>query len=265
MNCYVGHFTGVKALVCGDAIIDRYHFGRCDRLSPEAPVPVFVETSKTDREGGAANVTHQLVALNAAVSARYGSPESVKHRYFVGSHYLFRLDEDHQTNPSIEYDFDVLVHGYQVIVLSDYAKGFLTEHFCRQIIQAATIAEIPVVVDPKGTDWTKYVGAAVICPNHLELAQFGAIKASVMFPTVVEKCGADGIRVHQGDLIKSYKALNTKPVDVTGAGDTVTSIVALGVATDMPMHLIAQLANEAAAVVVGKVGTAVVYASELNS
>jgi D-beta-D-heptose 7-phosphate kinase/D-beta-D-heptose 1-phosphate adenosyltransferase len=265
VNCYVGQFAGVKAAIFGDAIVDRYHFGRADRLSPEAPVPVFVTEHTQERDGGAANVARQLSALGAVVTAQFGFPTSIKNRYFVGSHYLFRLDEDKQAKKFESHlNLERILTGQQVVVLSDYAKGYLNEEFCQRIIAAAKAVDVPVIVDPKGDNWAKYLGASVICPNHLELAQFGAIKASVMFPTVVEKCGADGIRVHQGDSVKDYKALNAKPVDVTGAGDTVTAVMALALATSMPMHLAAQLANQAAAIVVGKVGTAVAYASELS-
>jgi D-beta-D-heptose 7-phosphate kinase/D-beta-D-heptose 1-phosphate adenosyltransferase len=265
MNVWLGQFAGVKIAVFGDAIIDRYHFGRVDRLSPEAPVPVFIHEYTEERNGGAANVVNQLSTLGAVVTERYGFPMSLKNRYFVGSHYLFRMDEDKQGQKlELNLGLENLLIGQQAVVLSDYAKGYLSAEFCQRVIATAKDLEVPVIVDPKGDNWVKYLGAAVICPNHHELAQFGAVQASIMFPTVVEKCGADGIRIHQGEAVTAYKALNAKPVDVTGAGDTVTAVMALALATSMPMHLAAQLANEAAAVVVGKVGTAVATTAELQ-
>ena len=264
MNVWVGQFQGQHIGVIGDAIIDRYHFGEVKRLSPEAPVPVFVETRQENRQGGAANVSRQIEALNARASEFFGVVTSIKHRYMVGSHYLFRIDEDKQHNWPHEYQWQQFVSNKACIVLSDYAKGLLTPQICEAIIAEAASQGVPVVVDPKGTDWLKYRGATAICPNHHELAAFGKTAASVMFPLIFEKCGADGIRVHDGEIIKSYPALNNSPVDVTGAGDTVTAVVALGIATSMPVRLIAQLANEAAAIVVGKVGTSVATAAELQ-
>ena len=265
MNVWLGQFAGVKIAVFGDAIIDRYHFGRADRLSPEAPVPVFIHEYTEERNGGAANVVNQLATLGAVVTARYGFPMSVKNRYFVGSHYLFRMDEDKQGQKlELNLGLENLLTGQQAVVLSDYAKGYLSAEFCQRVIATAKDLNVPVIVDPKGDNWTKYLGATAICPNHLELATFGKTAASVMFPLIFEKCGAHGIRVHDGEIIKNYPALNNSPVDVTGAGDTVTAVVALGMATSMPVPLIAQLANEAAAVVVGKVGTAVVTLDELQ-
>jgi D-beta-D-heptose 7-phosphate kinase/D-beta-D-heptose 1-phosphate adenosyltransferase len=254
-------FSAVKALVVGDAIVDQYHHGRIDRISPEAPVPVFVEdeTRTERRRGGADNVAHQLEALGCEVSSHFARLRSVKHRYMVGHYQVFRCDRD-----SFEAGVPVPLpprHFADVVVLSDYSKGFLSFPMCRNLIDAANELKIPVVVDPKGRNWDKYRGATVICPNSQELSD--AVGAS--FTPILEKRGSQGLRVWRGGDYEDIPATARHVYDVTGAGDTVVALVAAALGAGGSLMDGARLGVEAASYVVGEVGTTVCPKEKLRA
>lgn len=262
---WVDLFAKARVLVIGDAIVDQYHFGRVDRLSPEAPVPIFIEESQQRRRGGADNVAHQLEALGCEVRCAFASSVwSVKHRYFAGHHLIFRKDCDRYADgndvDSVSQRIDDHINQCDVVVLSDYNKGLLTQSLCQDVIRAGK----PVVVDPKGCDWAKYHGAAVICPNSAELASVGPNDLDPETP-IVEKRGPKGLKIHTPHEIEPdfIEATAKQVFDVTGAGDVVTAVIAAGVAVGAPLHVSATIANHAAAIVVGKLGTAVCSRSEL--
>lgn len=237
-------FSGVKILVLGDPIQDIYLFGRVERMSPEAPVPVFIRERYESRYGGAANVAYQLEALGCGMTFGWSKfPWTTKTRYMVGSHQLLRVDEDlcvPNRLPALE--------GFSAIVISDYAKGACTPELCQEAIASG----LPVIVDPKGKDWSKYQGANVICPNSKEYQPFSG-------HVVVEKRGADGLRAHyqSGTRKEDFPATAHHVFDVTGAGDTVTAVIAACIAKGIPIKLACPIANAAAGYVVGEVGTTV--------
>lgn len=254
-------FSGVKILVVGDPMYDIYHFGKVDRISPEAPVPVFIEQTEETRDGGALNVLRQLTALGCdAIGAwedyeGWGNSQAwtQKHRYMVGSHQVFRLDRDVCFPNQIP-----ALRDFHAIVISDYAKGACTPELCQEAIASG----LPVIVDPKGTDWEKYRGAAVICPNERENLD------GHYFHYVVHKLGAKGLRLVRtawfGGMVATheYPAKARKVYDVTGAGDTVVAVIAAVIGAnwswvDKPIELACELANLAAGYVVGEVGTTV--------
>jgi D-beta-D-heptose 7-phosphate kinase/D-beta-D-heptose 1-phosphate adenosyltransferase len=256
----VDRFSTVRALVIGDAIIDQYHFGRIDRISPEAPVPVFVEDlSKVDtRRGGADNVAHQLEVLGCVVSKAYALRRSVKHRYMVGHCQVFRIDLDSSERcDANEFKTD---KRPDVIVLSDYAKGFLTETLCRQVIELALEERIPVVVDPKGSDWSKYRGCTVLCPNESEYHKWNKEDQP---DALLLKCGSKGMKfidyAHGYDIddCTEIPATARHVYDVTGAGDVVVALVAAALGVGCDLRRAAHIATHAAGYVVGEVGTAV--------
>lgn len=258
----VSAYRQCKILVVGDPMVDVYHFGRVDRMSQEAPVPVFVEDRKEVRPGGAANVAANLRALGVVESVVFPETSLItqKHRYVVGHQQLLRVDEDKICSPT-EVDIARAVRDAEradLIVLSDYAKGWLTSELCQTLIQLGK----PVVVDPKGYDWSKYDGAAVICPNEREWL---AVNFHVPHGTsIVAKRGSQGLTVVSNEKAELFPAHAKHVFDVVGAGDTVTAVVAATLAAGGSLSDAAKLANYAAGYVVGIVGTAVCTARDLT-
>lgn len=258
----VRSFENVRALVIGDAMIDQYHFGRIDRISPEAPVPIFLEDygKNETRRGGADNVAHQLEALGCKVDTVFAGRRSVKHRYMVGHYQVFRRDSDSSERPSARDHTWFAEQDYDVIVLSDYAKGFLTPELCSAAMEFARKDKTPVVVDPKGTDWAKYHGCDVICPNERELQAWNGIDGC---NRMVVKLGDRGMRVEEydvpNDTFKTYEipAHARHVFDVTGAGDCVVAVVSAALGVGCDLRTAATLATYAAGYTVGEVGTTV--------
>jgi bifunctional ADP-heptose synthase (sugar kinase/adenylyltransferase) len=192
-----------------------------------------------DRPGGSRNVEAQLIAMgvqcvNAWPHAHWYTE---KHRYMVGSHQMFRADVDRcvpNRLPALE--------GFSAIVISDYAKGACTPEICQEAIRSG----LPVIVDPKGTDWTKYNGCTVICPNHLEVNGHE-------WANMVVKQGAKGLWYQGVD----YPSTAKRVYDVTGAGDCVTAVIAACVAKGINIPTACRLANLAAGYAVEHVGTTV--------
>lgn len=257
----VRQFAGVKIAVLGDPILDYYHFGHCDRLSPEAPVPVFIEDKMDLRDGGAGNVAANLAALGCtAIPLFPPAPYTMKHRYLVGSQQLFRIDRDKDhSNQTPVIDWLPAAEA-EAFVISDYAKGWCTRERCQGLIKAAKDLRVPVIVDPKGKLWHKYKGADVICPNEREFTERDPIHNWTP-PAIVHKRGANGMELIEPNYetgiatIKIYPARARHVFDVTGAGDTVTAVLAAALAVRCEMDVAVELANIAAGIVVGEVGT----------
>lgn len=266
LRWWVERMRGKRAYVVGDAIVDQYEFGSVSRICPEAPVPVFVPEHAETRQGGAANVAANLSALGLEVETTFApmAQWSKKTRYLVGAHQLLRVDEDQQgeLQDSLEIMRSKMLSA-GVLVLSDYAKGALTPHWCQFLIVGSATLGIPCVVDPKGTDWEKYHRASVICPNTQEFLKNR--RTSVDDSHILLKRGAFGI-----DLInafestgRNYPARAHRVFDVTGAGDTVVAAVAATLAAGGDLDAAAQIANAAAGVVVEEIGTSVCTAVQL--
>lgn len=272
-------FQGLKTLVVGDAILDVYHFGRVDRISPEAPIPIFLEDLKKieTRRGGADNVAHQLEALGCNVVTHISTFPSVKHRYMVGNHQMFRTDydaPDGQTPGKCKES----VQDQNVVIFSDYDKGFLAPPLCTDVISRANDHKIPVVIDPKGANWHKFHGADYICPNEKEWKAHRTSEFAYSGPKakIILKRGEHGIRVYKDD----YKAFDppetpwdytdipakSRPVyDVTGAGDTVVAVFAACIGTGADPLDAAYIANIAAGWTVGELGTRVCPLDKLKA
>lgn len=248
----VRQFKGVRIAVLGDPMLDYYHFGHVDRLSPEAPVPVFIEDNMDLRDGGAANVAQNLAALGCTPEHHFPSaPYTMKHRYLVGSQQLFRIDRD-QDHRRQNVHVQVPLLGCGALVISDYGKGWCTPARCQFYIGEARKYDIPVVVDPKGDDWSKYEGATVVCPNEKELIEHYDSWAGHL----VHKRGPKGLTVLYPDHTEQHFDARARHVfDVTGAGDTVVAVLAAALAVRAEIGIAAELANMAAGVVVGQVGT----------
>jgi D-beta-D-heptose 7-phosphate kinase/D-beta-D-heptose 1-phosphate adenosyltransferase len=307
-----GPLSHRRILVVGDVMLDRYIWGEVERISPEAPVPVLRHSHSTAVLGGAANVAANLTGLGARASlcgfwgqdaerseldkllnaARIDStgmvlcehPTVSKTRIVARRQQMLRLDIENTQGHS-DQDRDALrdsalqlVESADAIVLSDYAKGTLTREVCGQIITAARARKIPVLVDPKDRDFTKYSGATTICPNLKELSEAVGVPASdekelfAKAQHLVSECSLDfltvtmsekGIMVLREDSQFHSPARAREVFDVSGAGDTVIAVLAAGLSAQLEIETAVALANIAAGVVVGKVGTAPIDRGEL--
>jgi rfaE bifunctional protein kinase chain/domain len=273
------YFPQAKVLVIGDPMVDVYHFGRVTKLSQEAPVPVFVEDYAQRREGGAMNVIKNLRALGVQAEGVFPRASwTEKHRFLVGHQQIFRVDNDsaHETL-HLETETRELMAWCDVAILSDYGKGCLGEEFCQAFIGEMQATK-PVIVDPRGGNWEKYIGATVLCPNEHEWAEHISDRTRPtrpIFPYLLLKLGAAGMQLGEGRVLKSSDVIwksHTRArqvFDVTGAGDTVIAVfsaaAAAGVYSKGGTNFVdaAELANMAAGVVVGKVGTATCSREEL--
>ncbi len=310
MGQYSAQFQNAKVLVLGDVMLDRYWFGATNRISPEAPVPVVRVQEHEERAGGAANVAMNIASLNVPVELlgligqdETGSaltallegqnigcnfvrldthPTITKLRILSRHQQLLRLDfEEDFKNVCSDVLLEKLqsaVENYGALILSDYGKGTLNQ--VQLMIRIARQAKVPVLIDPKGTDFERYRGATLLTPNMSE------------FEAVVGKCESEQDIVDKGlklirdiDLsallvTRSEKGMTllrpdqppfhlptvAKEVfDVTGAGDTVISVLAIALADGRSFEESCYLANVAAGIVVGKLGTSTVSQVELEN
>jgi len=302
-------------LCVGDIMLDTYVYGRVDRVSPEAPIPVLQIARQTTMLGGAGNVTANLAALGATIRivsvvgddaagkrlqshlADLGMAEgvfvftdtgrqtSVKTRYIAGQQQLLRADAETvaPVKPTTE---DMLLEaaatlmpGVGALILSDYGKGVLSDPVTTRLITQANSHGVPVVVDPKGRHYERYRGALVVTPNRRELADASGMPTGTdgevvaAGRTIAESCGIgavvatrseEGLSVIRADGDVLHLQAEAREVfDVSGAGDTVVATMAAALATRATLGDAAQLANLAAGIVVGKLGTATVSAAEL--
>lgn len=299
----------VHILVVGDIMLDRYWFGDVNRISPEAPVPVVRVSRTEERLGGAANVARNAAALGARMSllsvvGRDEAGESlrrlmaeggieaslheddafdtiVKLRVISRQQQLLRID--FETTPSHEVlaaklaEFAERVTDCDVVILSDYGKGGLVH--IGEMIRFARAAGKPVLVDPKGDDFSKYAGATVITPNRAELRQVVGSWASeealvAKSQKLREELGIEallvtrseeGMTLFTADNVVTHKAQVREVFDVSGAGDTVIATLAVMLANGLDWVEASRIANIAAGIVVGKLGTAVVTQDELTA
>lgn len=293
-----------RVLVVGDVMLDRYWHGDVTRISPEAPVPVVKVTRVEDRLGGAANVAANVVALGGqcrligivgtdadgrivrkmlreegifAAMCESGIT-TVKTRVIGQRQQMLRMDSerapDHTAGESVLIYVREYIDECDVVVLSDYNKGALG--CAQQIIQAARKASKPVLVDPKGTDWTKYRGATLIKPNLSEVdAVVGPLESDSSGVDVLRRSlEVDSILVTMSDRGMTlywegepiHQPAHAREVfDVTGAGDTVIAAMAVAHGLDQGWQADMRFASSAAGIVVGKVGTATATAAEVSA
>ncbi|MBI5063888.1 MAG: bifunctional D-glycero-beta-D-manno-heptose-7-phosphate kinase/D-glycero-beta-D-manno-heptose 1-phosphate adenylyltransferase HldE [Desulfatitalea sp.] len=317
MDAKILSFSKSHILVVGDVMLDRYLWGRVGRISPEAPVPVVQLQRTTETLGGAGNVALNLVSLGCRVTVvsicggdaagqtlrallsqkgigealvtDANRPTITKTRVMAQKQQMMRLDEEHTRaiGPDVAQKIREAVSqalpGCQAMVLSDYGKGILAHAaFVQELIQAGRKRGIPVLVDPKGTDWERYQGATGITPNTAELEAVAGghleedeDKLIASAQKMRERFGVAWLLVTRGAqgmcLIDSQEPPVSIPArarevfDVSGAGDTVIATVAAAVAVGMPVVEAARTANLAAGIVVGKLGTQPILASELST
>ncbi|HSK70146.1 MAG TPA: D-glycero-beta-D-manno-heptose-7-phosphate kinase [Pyrinomonadaceae bacterium] len=312
----INNFPKVKVLIVGDVMLDRYWWGSVRRISPEAPVPV-VNLQKTSlAAGGAANVAANVAGLGAEpiLVGAIGEDEeaalfsrvleeanvsgenlvrlknrstTIKTRIVAHSQHVVRIDQEHAQNLDFEEEnlvwnkIEEVFEKVSVIVLSDYAKGILTENLISRLISKGKENKKLILVDPKGKNYKKYRGATILTPNKKEAAQASGLEENGQ--DLVEKAGKllleenelEALLITQGEegmtLFQKNQnplhltALARKVYDVTGAGDTV--IAGLGVAAGAEASLAeaAEIANIAAGLVVEEIGTTVINAKKLKS
>ena len=308
-------FAGVRVIVVGDVMLDRYWWGSVTRISPEAPVPVVRMQRTSLAAGGAANVAANIAGLGAApvllgavgdddesllipevlsqvgVSAGHlitimGRPTTVKTRIIAHNQQVARIDQESDVplnggaeNAVLE-KFKALVADCDAVVVSDYAKGLLTERIVSEIISECTARNIPVLVDPKGKDYSKYAGATLITPNRREAADACGLEENdqqmvdLAGNQLLKELGVQSVLVTQGeDGMTLFRKDNTPyhlntlardVYDVTGEGDTVIGTLAVAVGAGAELNEAADIANIAAGLVVEQVGTTAISFKDLR-
>lgn len=302
-----------KILVIGDLMIDHYVWGSCERISPEAPVQVVDVKNESNRLGGACNVAHNLIALNAqvfvcgvvgnddtglwlgdklesiGVDISYlfvdtSRPTTKKTRVIIANQQVLRIDRESKApiDSSIQIDIMQRLHAVldevDCVIISDYGKGLLNDELTQFVITYAKKKSKFVLCDPKGKDYSKYRGATLLTPNkkEAELAtdiiisnEKSLIRAGM---TLKNKCqldislitlSEDGIGIFANDAMERIPTRAKEVYDVTGAGDTVIAALGFALSSGCDILQACEFANAAAAVVVGKVGSAVATHNEI--
>ncbi len=310
------------ALVIGDLMLDRYLIGDVQRISPEAPVPVVLLKQINERAGGAANVAANLAGLGIKthIAGCVGNdaqattlldllkemgvettgviqsderPTVAKTRIMSSHQQIVRLDQESAAPYNTTEKKALQAHISKqlaakpaIVVLSDYAKGVLSDEACKSIIKECHHLKIPVIADPKGRNYSKYLGATALTPNKKEIAEACSISqddndALLLAANQLRKTlhleflavtrGEEGISLlddlmhHSGNVESALHipATAKQVFDVSGAGDTVIATLAAGLINGLKPSEALELANTAAGIVVGKVGTVPISQQEL--
>lgn len=314
---YLNKIPNVAVLVVGDLMLDIFSYGDASRISPEGPVPVLKVERETRMLGGAGNVITNLSALKAKpylfalvgfddhgaearkIAQTLGAdcaglledesrPTIVKHRFLAQNQQLLRCDfeKTHSIYENLEDKMFGLIEKtlpkVQAVVLSDYGKGVLTRSLIAKIMDAAHKLKLPVLVDPKGFDYTLYNGADVVTPNRKELAEATnglptksdsevvtaaqKLMAQANIQNVIATRSEDGMSVVKGNDSANPVHLRTNArevFDVSGAGDAVIATIAASMAAGASLEFAATLANYAGGIAVSKLGTTPVRLDEL--
>jgi D-beta-D-heptose 7-phosphate kinase/D-beta-D-heptose 1-phosphate adenosyltransferase len=300
-------------LVIGDLMIDHYLWGSAERISPEAPVQVVDIAKESSVLGGAGNVINNLISLGATVNVasvvgddeiakeltimlksigvkteglitQVGRKTSKKSRVIAANQQILRYDKESKETietasvekilKAIEKDLFVI----DMIILSDYGKGVISDELSQAVIRLAKSKNVKVLVDPKGTDYTKYRGAHMLTPNKKEASEATninieddvSLEAALL--SLKEQCdldrsmitlSEDGIAIYDGE-VKRFPTVAQEVFDVTGAGDTVIASIAFALSAGLSIEETARFSNLAAGVVVGKIGSATVTLDEIE-
>jgi len=310
---WIEQLEGCQLLVVGDIMLDRFVQGRVERISPEAPIPVLQVEKEQLMLGGAGNVACNSVAvgvrtklvgligrddwggeivelsqningLDAHLISSSNVCTTVKTRYASGPQQLLRADIEHlgQPDPSsikeLIKTLEGTVQDANAILISDYGKGTIEKDVLSTLVDLARKFDIPIIADPKGTDFSKYNGVSVLTPNAKELSSATQMpvtngeEAEKAAHKIINETGIRAIVVTRGregmSIVDTNSTIhlpvNSREVfDVSGAGDTVVAIMGTMIASGIELHEAAKIANAAAGVVVAKVGTAVACIEEI--
>lgn len=305
-------FKNVKVLVFGDVMLDQYMFGETDRISPEAPVPVIELKQTKFIPGGAANVAANINGLGgqAYLCGLIGDDDfgretvqaltdkqvasdylikstnrltTVKTRIIANNQQIARVDIEksdclnESEEQALKEKLDLLTAKVDLVVISDYAKGVVTERLCRKLIKLSRLRNIKVIVDPKGTNYLKYRESSLITPNQKETVEAFThlskqLKKDVGHKSFLKELKLEALLVTEGELgmtlyeeLKKHKlTAETRNIfDVTGAGDTVLATMAVAIAAGATYPEAAYIANKAAGLVVQQIGTSVINFNKL--
>jgi len=312
----INNFNNCRILVVGDIMIDEYVWGDVDRISPEAPVQVVHVKRETSTLGGAGNVVNNISALKAKISIvgiagsglnsdrlikmfeNIGADcngiirdenrsTTLKTRIIAANQHVLRIDResrlqisDSLANKLLKY-VEEKISDIDLLIISDYGKGLLTGKVLSGLISIASKNDKISIVDPKGLDFSKYVGASIITPNRKEAAiasgidiqdRGNLIKAgeklieTLKLKRLLITCGKDGMMLFEYNKPTLQIQTQAKQVyDVSGAGDTVVAVMGLSLASGASYRDASYLANAAAGIVVGKLGTATISQDELKA
>ncbi len=299
-------------LVVGDLMIDHYLWGKCERISPEAPVQIVSIEKETSVLGGAGNVIHNLIDLGAKVDVisvigddknakelkqllsdvkvlsdglivQAKRSTSKKSRIIASQQQVLRYDKE-TTHPIDKLQEDQIVSRfkkqldmYDIVILSDYDKGVLTASLAQSLISLCHKMNKKILIDPKGTDFSKYKGATLLTPNKKEAIEASGIdivddvSLEKALCTLKEICSLDtslitlseeGIALYD-DSLRKHPTVAREVFDVTGAGDTVIASLAFALASGYTIDESVKFSNLAAGVVVGKLGSATATLDEI--
>lgn len=297
-----------RVLVVGDVMLDRYWFGEVARISPEAPVPVVHVQREHNRPGGAANVAFnirsfgakvtllsvvgadavakslreivQSTGISALLCEAPSMETTVKLRVIGLSQQMLRIDFErkpaYEELEALYSHYCSLIDCHDIVIFSDYGKGSLSTNL-PEMINLARKRGLHVLVDPKGTDWSRYRSASVITPNRAELADLVGwwtseaqlyekaqmLRGSLGIQALLLTRSEEGMTLFEAGCASSVQAQTREVVDVTGAGDTVIATMALMLACGMSLTKAMDLANRAAGLVVAKLGTSTITLDEL--
>jgi len=314
VESFLNRLGSLTALVVGDLMLDEYVWGKTERISPEAPVQVVDVASEDLRLGGAGNVINNLVTLGCRVhvASVLGDDDdgrklqrmllakgvvtdgvllapdrttSRKTRILASNQQMLRIDRESRNSISADAEDRLLDYvskvlgDCQVVLISDYLKGVLTESLLQRLIVLGRSRGVPVVVDPKGSDYRKYRGATLLTPNRKEaqtasgiaiadgasLSQAGCrLRETLDLEALVLTRSEEGMSLFFRDGREMHLPTEAKEVyDVSGAGDTVLSVLGIGLGGGLALEEAARLSNVAAGIVVGKVGTSTVTPAEI--
>ena len=320
LSSIVKSYKNIKVLCIGDVMLDHFLYGKVERISPEAPVPVFNFHHEKRMLGGAGNVVANLHTLGCSVDlicfigddkageevrrlldevcshalpiVAKGYPTIEKTRVIAGNNHLLRIDNERrfeqveESDAILNAELEERIQNADIVLLSDYAKGMLSAERCQYIVQACLRLKKPVIIDPKGDDYTHYRGATVVKPNLKEFNQASGAGCSPERPDFLERFreGANALfqRYNIGNLLVTLSEHGMAFVsasrpdeifqiptearevfDVSGAGDTSLAAFGASLAAGADIQDAMKLANIASGIAVGKLGTSCVSAQEI--
>ena len=302
-----------KILVIGDLIIDKYLWGECERISPEAPVQVVNIINENTVLGGAGNVVNNLKSLGAKVDIisvigdckTSNNLKKLLDEIGVSTKYLIKQENritpkksriiashqqvvryDHESLDEIDLTsqgliinvLNNIIKDYEIILLSDYGKGILTENLTQLVIKSAKKHNIKVLADPKGLNYSKYKGSFLLTPNKKEASEASRItiednnSLKKAIKKIKDEChlevsiitlSEDGIAIYDNNL-RTLPTAAREVYDVTGAGDTILASLGFALSCNYDIDSAVEFSNLAAGVVVGKIGSSTATINEIN-